>query len=757
MEDNIINNNNEEGIFEAHYENQSSVMMMNNDGEPVKCSVPPIRKFDEQLKRSVELYQIIQEKNITDDAYAQILKFVNNCLTSKKLAGKPILSKHMVETKITEMYPVKPVYYDYCPNGCRLYMDYISVACPCGLQRYKTTNLPNLRAVSSMLYMPLAQQLAALIESDSKREHLMTLSNRESEESGVQEDFFDGDVYKTQRSLFNGDLDIAISLFIDGFAPFHKKLCKLQKAGLEVKCSNGVFCLNVHLMLTSGDIVAVQELVYHSYRALYGCRICPIRTINAVSPEGAGNGNYFRVSRNVLPQFRDIGQFIDGAPAFSIKKKTKFAELESFYGASFFGLDEMHLIGANVSKRVWEMISGSFKNSTTSFELGTSKRQIIGSSVESSVNTIPSSIFEGDFRNYYTKPGNMRSVDCICFLLFVVPTMVCDMFELQLGVEQVKAVVDVLVSLVTGCAIALSWKISEDDLVKMESSFVQWHQYVHDAVPVNMYSSNMHYLQHIPEIVKLLGPLRCISARSMERAIGFFKKRIKSQKNPGVNAGNILRRQQACRYYNSLLEDKEGPEEDVDDEQQPATAYSINCNYEGDDNTQLWNYFESSVDNYIDVNLRHYLVKFWRRKSPNHIINYDDITDHIITKRKTDKLCHFVKMDIEVDIKKARRNVPVDLQVQTFFGEVIMYFVHEYNDILNDVDLNSAGLCGPYTIGHTGGKRYVVEVEAIRSHAGILSMPLTTVSITDNVTHRNCYIYPKMVPKTIIVGDVDLL
>ena len=50
MEDNIINNNNEEGIFEAHYEDQSSVMMTNNDGEPVKCSIPPIREFDEQLK-----------------------------------------------------------------------------------------------------------------------------------------------------------------------------------------------------------------------------------------------------------------------------------------------------------------------------------------------------------------------------------------------------------------------------------------------------------------------------------------------------------------------------------------------------------------------------------------------------------------------------------------------------------------------------------------------------------------------------------
>ena len=73
--------------------------------------------------------------------------------------------------------------------------------------------------------------------------------------------------------------------------------------------------------------------------------------------------------------------------------------MESFHGASFFGLDEMHLIGTNVSKRIWEMVSGSFKNTTTMFELSNAARQIIGNSVETSTNTIPSSIFEGDFRS----------------------------------------------------------------------------------------------------------------------------------------------------------------------------------------------------------------------------------------------------------------------------------------------------------------------------------------------------------------------
>ena len=58
--------------------------------------------------------------------------------------------------------------------------------------------------------------------------------------------------------------------------PLFIELHKLKKAGLEVKCASGVFRLNVHLMLISGDIVVVQELIHHSYRALYGCRLCPI-------------------------------------------------------------------------------------------------------------------------------------------------------------------------------------------------------------------------------------------------------------------------------------------------------------------------------------------------------------------------------------------------------------------------------------------------------------------------------------------------
>ncbi|KAI9247164.1 hypothetical protein BDA99DRAFT_565246 [Phascolomyces articulosus] len=185
MDNNDINNEDSSEVDAPINKSQSSV----NENEPIKCCVPPMKEFDEQLKQT----------------------------------GKTILSKYKAETKITEMYPVKPVYYDYYQNGCQMYTDYVSIACPCGQHQYKQNSSNNLQAVSTMLYMLLAEQLVALISNDTRRNNLITLADRESEEHGVQEDFFDGNMHKGQKSsLFKRDLDIAISLFIDGFTPFCK-------------------------------------------------------------------------------------------------------------------------------------------------------------------------------------------------------------------------------------------------------------------------------------------------------------------------------------------------------------------------------------------------------------------------------------------------------------------------------------------------------------------------------------------------------
>lgn len=58
----------------------------------------------------------------------------------------------------------------------------------------------------------------------------------------------------------------------------------------------------------------------------------------------------------------------------------------------------------------------------------------------------------------------MRSVDFIVFLLFVVPTLVCEHLEAESSLVKANA----LASLVTACAIALSWEIDQDDLQRMQ-------------------------------------------------------------------------------------------------------------------------------------------------------------------------------------------------------------------------------------------------------------------------------------------------
>ena len=96
--------------------------------------------------------------------------------------------------------------------------------------------------------------------------------------------------------------------------PLFIELPKLQTGGLKVHSASGTFELKVHLMLASGDLVGTQELAHHMmYRAKFGCRICPLETITRPSPDGPGRGNYFRGSRDMLEDFRDIQQFKDGA------------------------------------------------------------------------------------------------------------------------------------------------------------------------------------------------------------------------------------------------------------------------------------------------------------------------------------------------------------------------------------------------------------------------------------------------------------
>lgn len=92
-----------------------------------------------------------------------------------------------------------------------------------------------------------------------------------------------------------------------------QELRTLESAGLKVKCPDGIFEMKVHLLLTSGDIVGVQELIHHTgHQSKYGCRICHIASISATGPAGKGKGRYYPGARE-LDEERPGDEFKYGA------------------------------------------------------------------------------------------------------------------------------------------------------------------------------------------------------------------------------------------------------------------------------------------------------------------------------------------------------------------------------------------------------------------------------------------------------------
>ena len=76
----------------------------------------------------------------------------------------------------------------------------------------------------TMSYFPLARQLASLIANKGVRENISHAVNFETE-GGALMDIFNGSVYQSFKdTLFQNQspnqLDLAVSLFIDGSTPF---------------------------------------------------------------------------------------------------------------------------------------------------------------------------------------------------------------------------------------------------------------------------------------------------------------------------------------------------------------------------------------------------------------------------------------------------------------------------------------------------------------------------------------------------------
>lgn len=91
------------------------------------------------------------------------------------------------------------------------------------------------------------------------------------------------------------------------------------------------------------------------------------------------------------------------------------------------------------------------------------------------------------------------------------------------------------------------------------SCFDKWHTFLLEEIENKRLSKSVfrsvnHYLCHIPYVIRNLGPMRSFSTRPLERTIGKFSKLIKSRKDSGVNAGNVIERIATRQYVRFAID-----------------------------------------------------------------------------------------------------------------------------------------------------------------------------------------------------------
>ena len=132
-------------------------------------------------------------------------------------------------------------------------------------------------------------------------------------------------------------------------------------------------------------------------------------------------------------------------------------------------------------------------------------------------------------------------------------------------------------------------------------------------------------------MIKLQGPLRCYSARSMERVIGVYSNLIKSKRKGGRNASSLVERFAIHNYINTIV----NVQNEINLIRPQAYGEESFMNLAGDHTgAQLWEPFDRTVDlNYDSLEgvsgnkIKEVLIKYYQRSSG---LNVADVTDSTI-------------------------------------------------------------------------------------------------------------------------------
>ncbi|KAG2217956.1 hypothetical protein INT45_001390 [Circinella minor] len=413
-----------------------------------------------------------------------------------------------------------------------------------------------------MRYLPLSQLLGSMLAFPSYRAMFReTFNNRRTTESLT--DIFDGFAFEDQERYFNDEFSVGLALFCDSFAPFDagrnsvsmqlihlvvmnlpkderyknknmlqvpialgplkpknihsflsplmEELDQLSKDGMVLRVDDEPddIMIHAHLLLASGDLPGVSDLVHHTgHTSHYGCRTCRIESFSLISPKGGGQGQYFPGTEEVVTE-RNDDDFFGRLPNYGILASNPFVHLVTYHSPFFYG---------------------QHANANTPFTLERHQQIRIGKVLKESHLLMPIGL-DGDIGDIFARSKSSRAVDFIDFLVFVLPTVVYEQLE-QNGCP----VLEPLMSLVNGCSLALQWEITYNpepperegdsqqpsDLDRLRRYLKEWHTFMYNDMPHNLYIINIHMLTHLADAIGVLGIPRAISTRSIERAIAMI-------------------------------------------------------------------------------------------------------------------------------------------------------------------------------------------------------------------------------------------
>lgn len=207
----------------------------------------------------------------------------------------------------------------------------------------------------------------------------------------------------------------------------------------------------------------------------------------------------------------------------------------------------MHLI-ANIGKQLIRIFEGDYdiridgRRSNVKcnpLRLTPSQLAYLDKGIKASHPLIPST-YSGSIRSI-SDHSFYRAVDWIHLVRFIIPTIFVDHF-------QDPSCNAALSNVSQACNIMCKPQIGPDDIEVLKECIDGWNDFLvalsmdDGVIEETVFTVNLHLMNHVPDIMRRLGPMHSYSAFANERVIGEYKRSIKSRKEPGKNAANLMKR-----------------------------------------------------------------------------------------------------------------------------------------------------------------------------------------------------------------------